>query len=213
MRRWLPVSIIAGAWAFSLAVFSRLPETVPVHWGMSGEPNRYGNRIEAAFLMPALLTVFYLIMQWYPSRDPRAKNIEKFRGSYDIVVTTTVIVLTAIHVIALGTSLGWQVDITTTVLVAIGAMLIVLGNIMPRVRSNFIFGIRTPWTLSSDDVWMRSHRVGGYAMVAAGALTMVAAFFSPPVAITVALASALLSALVPVVYSYIAWSRERGDNR
>ena len=51
MRRWLPASFIAGAWVFSIAVYSRLPDRVPVHWGMSGEPNRYGSRIEGAFLL------------------------------------------------------------------------------------------------------------------------------------------------------------------
>ena len=109
---------------FSLAVYSRLPELIAVHWGMSGEPNRFGSRIEGAFLMPAMMIAIYLIMQWYPSRDPRATNIAKFRGSYDTVVTTTIAFLGAIHTIVLGSALGWRVDMTTTVLVGVGVMFI-----------------------------------------------------------------------------------------
>ena len=71
MRRWLPASIIAGAWLFSIAVYSRLPERVPVHWGISGDADRYGSRIEGAFLMPAIMVTLFVVMQWFPSRDPR----------------------------------------------------------------------------------------------------------------------------------------------
>jgi uncharacterized membrane protein len=210
MRRWLPASIIAGSWLFSLAVFSRLPERVPVHWGISGDPNRYGSRIEGAFLMPALMVVLYVIMQWYPSRDPRAPNIAKFRGAYDTVVAAIIAFLGVVHVVALGSSLGWRVDITTTAVLGVGALFLVLGNLLPLVRSNFIFGIRTPWTLSSESVWTRSHRVGGYTMVAAGLLTIVSAFLARPIGLVVAIVSLVASGLIPVVYSYLLWSKERG---
>jgi uncharacterized membrane protein len=210
MRRWLPVVFIAGAIVFSLAVFKRLPERVPVHWGFSGEPDRYGSRIEAAFLMPVLMTALLLIMQWYPSRDPRSANIAKFRGAYDAVVFATIALLACFHVVALGSALGWPIDMATVVLTGTGLLFVVLGNLLPRVRSNFIFGIRTPWTLSSEDVWMRSHRVGGYVMVAAGLITIVGAFLSRRIGLGLALASLVLGGLFPVVYSYVLWSRQRG---
>lgn len=209
MRRWLPASIIAGAWLFSIAVYSRLPDRVPVHWDISGEPNRYGSRIEGAFLLPVLMIAFFALMQWYPSRDPRAANIAKFRGAYDIVVAATIAFLCGVHVLALGQALGWRVDITTVALVGIGAMLVIVGNLLPLARSNFIFGIRTPWTLSSEQVWTRSHRVGGYAAVVAGLITIASAFFARPIGVVISLVSLFIAGLIPVVYSYVLWSRER----
>lgn len=209
MRRWLPAILIVGAVIFSLAVFNRLPERVPVHWGVSGEPDRFGSRIEGAFFMPGLMTALFLLMQWLPTLDPRASNIARFRESYDTVLLAIVAMMCAIHVVALGGTLGWQVDMTTVVLSSIGVLLLVFGNLLPRVRSNFIFGIRTPWTLSSDDVWVRSHRVGGYAMVCAGLLTIVAGFVGGGWGVGLAMGSLLLSSLVPIVYSYVLWSRER----
>jgi len=209
MRRWLPASFIAGAWLFSISVYSRLPDRVAVHWNMSGEPNRFASRLEGAFLLPAVMVALYLILQWYPSRDPRAANIAKFRRAYDTIVAATIAFLGVVHALALGQSLGWRVDITTVVLVCAGAMFVLFGNLLPLARSNFIFGIRTPWTLSSEYVWARAHRVGGYAMVAAGLLTMVSAFFARPVGVLVALASMMLAGMIPVVYSYLLWSRDR----
>lgn len=209
MRRWLPASFIAGAWLFSIAVYSRLPDRVAVHWGMSGEPNRYGSRVEGAVLLPAMMVVLYVIMQWYPSRDPRAANIAKFRSAYDTIVAATIAFLGVVHVLVLGQSLGWRVDVTTVILVCTGVMFLLFGNLLPLARSNFIFGIRTPWTLSNDQVWTRVQRVGGYAMVAAGLLTMVGAFFTRPGGVMVALASMILAGVIPVVYSYVLWSRDR----
>ena len=207
MRRWLPAALIAGAVLFSLAVYSRLPEEVPVHWGLSGAPDRFASRLEGAFLIPAMMIALFAIMQWYPSRDPRAANIAKFRGAYDTVVTATIALLSGLHVLSLGNALGWRIDIPKIGMVALGLMFILLGNLMPLARSNFIFGIRTPWTLSSDTVWMRSHRVGGYAMVVAGIITIVAGFVAQPVGYIVALASLLIAGIVPIGYSYILWSR------
>ena len=209
MRRWLPASFIAGAWLFSISVYSRLPDRVAVHWNMSGEPNRFASRLEGAFLLPVVMVALYLILQWYPSRDPRAANIAKFRRAYDTNVAATIAFLGVVHALALGQSLGWRVDITTVVLVCAGAMFVLFGNLLPLARSNFIFGIRTPWTLSSEHVWARAHRVGGYAMVAAGLLTMVSAFFARPGGVVVALASMMLAGMIPVVYSYLLWSRDR----
>jgi uncharacterized membrane protein len=210
MRRWLPASLIVGAWAFSVAVYSRRPDRVPVHWGISGEPDRLASRVEGAFLMPLFMIVLYLVMQWYPSRDPRASNIAKFRGAYDTIVAAGVALLAVMHILVLGSAIGWRVDMATVALVGLGVMFMLLGNLLPLARSNFIFGIRTPWTLSSETVWARSQRVGGYAMVAAGLLTIASAFLSRPLGLGVALASVVLAGLIPVVHSYVLWSRERG---
>jgi uncharacterized membrane protein len=117
--------------------------------------------------------------------------------------------MAAVHVLALGTALGWAIDVTTVVLVGVGLLLVLLGNLLPRARSNFIMGIRTPWTLSSDAVWTRSHRVGGYALVAAGLLTIAGAFVPRPWGVGVAVTSAVVAAFLPVVYSYVIWSRDR----
>lgn len=212
MRRWLPASLIAGSLVFSVAVYSRLPDEMPLHWGLSGTPDRFGSRLEGAFLMPLVMVVLFVVMRWYPSRDPRAPNIAKFRGAYDSVVTATIAMLALVHVAVLGVALGWQIDMTTVGLAGLGVLLVLIGNLLPLARSNFIFGIRTPWTLSSEQVWTRSHRVGGYSTVAAGVLTIACAFIGGSLGPSIALASLLVAALVPVVYSYLLWNRERHDH-
>lgn len=210
MRKWLPVFFVAAAVAFSLAVYSRLPEQMAVHWDVSGEPDRYGSRLEGAFFMPAVMIALLVVLLWYPTRDPRAANIAKFRDSYDLMVAASMGIMSVLHGAILGSALGWQVNLTRVALVGVGVLFMVIGNVLPRARSNFIFGIRTPWTLSSDTVWTRSNRVAGYSMVTAGLLTAASAFIASPWRFVIVVASLVGSAILPIVYSYILWSRERG---
>src|SRR5205085_3618863 len=92
--------------------------------------------------------------------------------------------------------------------VLVGAMFVVIGNVMPRARPNWLFGIRTPWTLTNDRVWERTHRIGGLLFVIAGILLIVAAFAMPATFIPVMIVCVVTAALVPVAYSYFAWRQE-----
>jgi uncharacterized membrane protein len=92
--------------------------------------------------------------------------------------------------------------------VGAGVLLIVIGNVLPRARPNFWFGIRTPWTLTNERVWERTHRVGGYVLVGAGILVVGAAFLPIDIAAPAAGVMAVGAALITVIYSYYAWRQE-----
>jgi uncharacterized membrane protein len=85
---------------------------------------------------------------------------------------------------------------------------VVLGNVMPRARPNWWFGIRTPWTLTNDRVWEKTHRLGGMTFVLAGLLLIVSAFLAPTAMVGVLIAASLGASLIPVIYSYFAWKQE-----
>jgi len=92
---------------------------------------------------------------------------------------------------------------------SIGALFVVLGNLLPRFRSNFFIGIRTPWTLSSESVWARTHRVGGYLMVLIGLLLFVAGLVGSARWLLVAVGGSSTLVIVVLVYSYVLWRAER----
>jgi uncharacterized membrane protein len=95
--------------------------------------------------------------------------------------------------------------------VAIGALFIVLGNLLPRFRSNFFFGIRTPWTLSSETVWARTHRVGGYAMVMVGVLLIAAGLVATRIWLVASIGGSMILVLLLLVYSYVIWRSEQNS--
>jgi uncharacterized membrane protein len=211
MRRLYPLLLIAGAFAFSLLVYSRLPEHVPVHWNIRGEVDRLGPRAEAAFLLPALALVMWGLMRGLPRIDPRRANYQKFAGTYDLVVNGIVTVAVLLHVLVLGNVLGWPVPIDRVIPAVVGVLLVIVGNALPRARSNWWFGIRTPWTLSSERVWMQTHRVGGYLLLLSGCAMLVCAALPSPWTVWIAVGSVIGASLASVVYSYFAWRRERAS--
>jgi len=208
MRKWLAPMVIVAAVAFSAAVFTRLPERVPVHWGLHGEIDRYGTRIEGAFLLPGAMLLFWLLLRFLPRIDPRRANYEKFSNTYELVVNSLVTLFAVMHVAVVGTALGWPISMSRLVPALIGLQFIILGNALPRARPNWWFGIRTPWTLSNDRVWTRTHRVGGYLLAGAGVVLLIAAAKPSKFTFALGVAAAVGAGFGSLVYSYFAWKQE-----
>ena len=208
MRRFYPLILIAVAFGVSLAVYGRLPDQVPVHWNWRGDVDRYGSRLEGAFLLPVIALLLWGVMRGLPKIDPRRANYEKFSGTYDIVISAVVTLLVALHLLVLGYALGLPIPLTRVIPAMVGILLMVIGNVLPRARSNWWIGIRTPWTLSSDRVWQETHRVGGYLMLASGALMLIAAALPSPLTVWIGLGALITSSVASIVYSYFSWKKE-----
>jgi uncharacterized membrane protein len=103
-----------------------------------------------------------------------------------------------------------SIDISSFVFVAVGLLFMVMGNVLGKVRKNFFLGIRTPWTLASDEVWAKTHRLGGWCFVIAGILMALMGVIMPPSAMPWAFGVIVAIALIPVVYSYFAYRRIEG---
>jgi uncharacterized membrane protein len=154
------------------------------------------------------MLVLWGVLRLVPSLDPRRENIEKFRDSYETLIVAIIGMMLVLHVAVVGAALGWPIPIVRVVPFVIGTLFIVLGNLLPRFRSNFFLGIRTPWTLSNERVWARTHRVGGYVMVVAGLLMIVSVFVPSISFFPVMFTSIMVAAIGTVLYSYVVWREE-----
>jgi uncharacterized membrane protein len=208
-KRWMGLVLIAASVAFSVAIYSKLPEQVATHYGVNGAADGWSSRSFAAFGLPLLMFFLFSLLQALPKILPRRENVERFQDTYWTITTIVIAFLSMTHVMTLGIALGWRVNVETFMLVGIGALFVLLGNLMPRVKSNWLLGIRTPWTLDSETVWRETHRIGGRTMVAGGIVTMIAAFLPQAIKPWVAFGALLFGALVPAVYSYVLWRREK----
>jgi uncharacterized membrane protein len=182
-----------------------------VHWDLHGNPNGWMPRAFGAFFGPVFLLLLWLLMRGLPRIDPRASNYARFGGAYDTIVAATLLLLLATHFIVLGEALGYDVPVARLVPALVGALFVVIGNVMPRMRPNWWFGVRTPWTMSNDRVWARTHRLAGFSMTGAG-LVMIGAALALPSRLggPVMLTAAVAGLIGPVVYSYLTWKREQG---
>jgi uncharacterized membrane protein len=204
--RWLPEIVLAATLAYTLSVYASLPARMATHWGINGQPNGWSPRAFGAWLLPGMMVLTRLVFATLPRIDPRKANYEKFGVVYDLLVTAILTFMAVIQVAMLNVAQGHAVDINTVVYVSLGALFAAMGLAMPFLKPTWFVGIRTPWTLSDDNVWARTHKTGGFLMVTAGALTIVAALTAPPhVALFVLLASSAVAALGSVLLSYLYW--------
>lgn len=210
-RRWIGPVLIGLMIAFGLAVYGRLPEQVPTHFELSGEPDGWTPRFPGAFLMPLVAIGVYVLLFVLRRIDPRGANYRRFEETWWVFLNVLALLMTALHVLSLGFAIGWPIDMSRAVTVTLGLLFVGLGNYMPRLRSNWWMGIRTPWTLESEEVWRETHRVGGWAFVAAGLLVAIAGLLLEPGPRAWATGIAFGTAVVvPLVYSYVAYRRLRG---
>ena len=195
----------------SLLVYPRLPPRVATHWGLAGEPNGYSDRLLAVALLPLMILAMRGLAAVLPRIDPKGENYQRFAGTYWLLINGIVLFMGLVHLAVLGYGLGAPIRMERLVPAGVGVLLMVVGNYLTRVQPNWFVGIRTPWTLSSESVWRRTHRVGGRIMAGGGALMALAALLPTGAHLAVFIGTLVLVSVVPLVLSYVWWKRERQD--
>lgn len=201
-------TLIAAAWGFSLALYARLPESIPTHWNFHGRPDGFTSKPWGAFVTPLVMIALYFVLLVLPKISPRGYRFDSFLGVWEIVRTAILAEMLLMHVLILLAGTGVAIDMVRAIETGGGLLLVLLGNYMGKLGKNFFIGIRTPWTLANDEVWLRTHRLGGKLFVVAGLVVFAGGIlgagpFLPMTAIGAA-------ALVSVVYSYLLYRRLEG---
>jgi uncharacterized membrane protein len=192
-------ALVGAAFIFTVLVYRDLPDTVPTHWGFSGADG-FSPKPWGPFFMPGMMAVVAAVHPITARLAPKALGSESNRGPAEHLLTAVLVFLGFMHVASLLTARGTGLNTTQFVYVGAGALYVVIGNVLPKLRRNRFAGIRTRWTLASDEVWHRTHRVGGLLFVLGGVITMLGALFG---AGAMALMAATIgSVVVTVVYSY-----------
>ena len=152
--------------------WTQLPagEQIPVHWNAAGEPDRYGGKFEGLMLMPVIAVGMLGLLAVIPRIDPKRMNIERSGKAYGWTMVGTTVFLTLLYVTTTLNTLGYDFELNRILPVGMGVMFMILGNYMGKIRQNYMFGIRTPWTIASELSWNKTHRVGGYLFFAFGLL-------------------------------------------
>lgn len=208
------IFVVAAMLVASLAVGSGLPADLqlPTHWGLNGEPDSYASKW-IALLIPAVVTAAVsLLFYFLPALEPRREGLERSQGLYLWGWVALLVMGLAIELALVSTALDWDIRSSSVIVAATGVMLILIGNQLGKSRSMYLIGLRTPWTLASEEVWIKTHRLGGKLMVGGG-FVLVAAALSPipsELLATVVVAVIAVAAVVPIVYSFLLWRRERG---
>ena len=211
---WM-VLIALGVLAFSAYAWVALPDDIriPVHWGIDGEPDRYGGKVEGLFLLPAVIVLIAGVFRLLPIIEPRRINLLRSFTAYRFTALAIAAFLALLHALHLARLLG-LIDSTVTYWLGflLSGLFMTLGNYLGKVRSNFMFGIRTPWTLSSELTWNKTHRLAGKLFFASGLLGIVATAGVPAHGLKIALGLIIAASLFSVIYSWFVW-RDAPDRK
>jgi uncharacterized membrane protein len=199
---------IVAAVGVAAFLYPNLPDSIPSHWNVQGEVDGYLPKPWGVIVLPLVAILVFVIMRLIPVISPKGYRTESFANVMHIFQVTMVGFMSLVSILVLLAASGVDVPINGAIFAALGTMFIVLGNYFGKIRKNFFLGIRTPWTLASDEVWARTHRLGGRLFVLQGLVMLSGVLFEVPVALLLGMVGVIV--VVPVVYSYLVYRRVEG---
>ncbi len=200
--------LVLAAFAMVGVQYPGLPDPMPTHWNAAGHVDGWMPKFWGSFLFPLVMAVLWLMFLVLPKISPRGFEMEPFLRAWGVLKVTILALVLFIGVLVLRASKSGGELSQTAIFCSLGVLFVVIGNVLGKVTRNFFVGIRTPWTLASEEVWYRTHRLAGKLFVAAGLFVAATAFLGLrlwPIMISIGLA-----ALVPVVYSYVIYRKLEG---
>ena len=207
---WLELLLIAALFVAIVMMYPHLPDRIATHWDIDFRPNGYSHKWILFVLGPGLMAGIALLTWLGPSLSPEHFQVDSFRATYTQIMLMLLCAMGYLCGVILWAASGHRIDERRAVLGGICLLFLVMGNVMGKVRRNFFIGIRTPWTLGSERVWIATHRFAAKTFVIGGllgfALTVIGLHRWPVFAI-------LAGVFAPTIYSLVAYKRlqRQGD--
>jgi len=211
MPLFVSFAVIAAMLAVSTWAWFHLPSgtSIPIHWGADGQPDHFAHGPFALFMTPAMTALIAMVFWVIPLLEPRRFNIAASGKFYRATWIGVILLLAAIHGAALYAALHTGTSVSNVVVATVCLLIIVVGNYLGKTRSMFLAGVRTPWTLTSEYSWQRTHSLAGKLFIAAGALGFAAAITLPAKEASHIFLYALgVSVVISVIVSYVYWRRD-----
>ena len=203
----LIAGILVLTCAVSLAAYPLMPDRIASHWGLSGEANGYLPKAWGLSAVPLIAATLALLFIAIPRIDPLKENIRQFRKDYDHFVAVILLFLLYLQLLVILWNLGGRFNFSQLLCPAFAILFYATGILVGRARRNWFVGIRTPWTLSSEKVWQKTHALGGKLFRIAALVTLIGVLL-PSLAPFFILGPVLAVSAYLVVYSYVEYQGE-----
>jgi uncharacterized membrane protein len=211
VTRWywvLGLFLVLCAFGVAAAMYPTLPDPMPSHWDMSGQINGTMPKLWGAFLGPAMMLVLCAVLAFLPRLSPRGFEMDAFARAWGILCLSTLGFVLFVEILVLRAARDGGTLSPRPILVGAGVLVAVIGNFLGKVTRNFFLGIRTPWTLANEEVWLRTHRFAAKLFVLTGLLVVVGGLAGvSPWPLLVAPGAA---AVIAAIYSYVVYRRVEG---
>ena len=200
------LAVVITAFLMGAYTYPLMPEVVATHWNAEGIPDGFSDRNFALFFMPAMMLALLGLFMLLPHIDPLRTNVLKFMGWYDLLKAALTLFLFYLYILTILFNLGYAFDMGVALIPAFALLLWFMGMLMENAKRNWFIGIRTPWTLSSDIVWQKTHERGGKLFKACAVVCLIGVFFGKAMLFFV-LVPVLLASGYLIAYSYFEYKK------
>lgn len=198
------IAVIAG-----VVLWNQLPDQMPSHWNADDQVDGYMSKIWGVLLMPLITLGLLVLLTVVPNLDPLKANIAQFREAFNLFIVFMVVFLLYVHALTLVWALGYtEFKMSAALLPMMGLLFIFIGYLLRKSKRNFFIGIRTPWTLSSDSVWDKTHQLGSSLFILSGTFAMLGSLIGGIMAFWLMFVPLIGSTLFLVIYSYMLYRAE-----
>ncbi len=205
------LGLIGAVLLYSLAIYARLPEKMPIHWNIRGEVDGWADKKTAVLMIPGISIGIFALLLGLPAISPGKFSMERFRNTYNYIMFIIVGLMSYIHIIILQAALNPTMSMNKALMTGMFLFFALLGNMMGKVRRNLYVGVKTPWTLASDKVWDPTHRLAGRLMVGSALIGAALSFIGVSIAVSITLF--VVAALYPILFSYLLFKKLESTGR
>lgn len=206
---FFPVLLIILTLVSAVYFYNNLPERIATHWNFAGEVDAYGSSKVQTIVLPLALVGMYLLLLLLPYLDPKKERYEQFSKVYHIFKDMILALFVVVYFVIGLNGLGYNLPVGVIIPFLIGLLFIVIGNYMSKIKMNWFMGIRTPWTLSSEEVWNKTHRFGGKIFILSGFLMMAETVLPLSWKLPIFIAMLVILLGGTIGYSYVVYLQEK----
>ncbi len=199
------IAIALLPFAYLAYIWNELPKEVPMHWNASGEIDRWGDKSELFMMIFMLTGITYLIFLVIPYIDPK----QKLQNMGNKLNNLRMILGLFMSALAIYILFSVQQKTSNPVLIfpLVGLLFAFLGNYFKTIKPNYFIGIKTPWTLENEEVWKKTHLLGGKLWFVGGLLMALTFVLPNNIQIYTFLTIVGVITIVPIVYSYLEFKK------
>jgi len=192
--------------ATSVYIYPKMPDKMASHWNSRGEVDGYMPKFWALSLVPIIAFACFLLFNFLPSVDPLKNNVKKFRGYYEGFILIFVLFMLYIHILTVLWNFNIRPNIILMLVPAFAVLFYYIGILVENAKRNWFIGIKTPWTLSNDRVWNKTHRLAGKLFKISGIISLLGVFLEN-YALILVLIPAILAGFISIAYSYFEYKK------
>jgi uncharacterized membrane protein len=201
-----PILLILISFILAIYFYPILPSQIATHWGINGQANGYSSKAFGLFFMPILSVFLFFLFISLPKIDPYKKNFDQFKKYFQNFINLIFAFFFYIYLITIAWNLGIRFNMTQFLSPALATLFYYAGVLMTHAKRNWFVGIRTPWTMSSEKVWDKTHQLGGKLFKLTGIISLLSLIF-PQFNIFFILIPILLVTVFIFVYSYLEYQK------